>query len=256
MKSGTATAEDKLHIIVTGCNGGVGSFLVARYLSKGHRAVGVDLATDLFNSPSHDGFKFSRCDITTHDGIKQIIDDCENFLTRVDLVVHAAGMFCADAELNREPTKYRTMWDSNFVAAHKLTSAIQPLLLKGRFPLVVFISSVDAIVASGGRECEVGATHDIEYAATKGALITLTRALAMKLSKDGIRVNAICPTIIRTPMSESLLRQPGKEAEICAHIPLGRICEPQDIAVAIECLYELRMTTAHVLTVDGGYLCY
>lgn len=56
-------------------------------------------------------------------------------------------------------------------------------------------------------------------------------------------------------MTESLLQLSGKEAELAKHIPLGRICEPTDVATAVEALYRLTMTTAHVLPVDGGYLC-
>jgi NAD(P)-dependent dehydrogenase (short-subunit alcohol dehydrogenase family) len=56
-------------------------------------------------------------------------------------------------------------------------------------------------------------------------------------------------------MTADLLAEVGKEEELARHIPLGRICEPEDIATAVECLIPLRMTTGHVLTVDGGYLC-
>jgi hypothetical protein len=56
-------------------------------------------------------------------------------------------------------------------------------------------------------------------------------------------------------MSASLLQVPGKEDELVAHLPLGRICEPDEIAVAVECLYRLEMTTAHILPLDAGYLC-
>ena len=104
-------------------------------------------------------------------------------------------------------------------------------------------------------DCEIGVRHDVLYATTKGALLTLTRALAMKWAEAGVRVNAICPTLIRTPMSANLLQVPGKEDELRAQLPLGRICEPQDVAVAVECLYRLEMTTAHVLPLDAGYLC-
>ena len=130
-----------------------------------------------------------------------------------------------------------------------------PLLRRGRRPLIVNASSTDGVVASAGQECAIGVAHDSLYAASKGALITLTRSLAMKWADDGIRVNALCPTIIRTPMAADILAQPGEEEELRGHLPLGRICEPVDIAVAVDCLYRLELTTAHVLPLDGGYLC-
>jgi NAD(P)-dependent dehydrogenase (short-subunit alcohol dehydrogenase family) len=240
-----------MRVVITGSSGGIGREIAERYAKVGASVAGLDRATPVGNA----GYKHISCDIASNTEITRAVRAIAAATDGLDLLVHAAGVFYDDGAAARFDAVMEELWRVNYVGPCVLSEQLFPLLKNGTHPMVVFIASVDAVVASGGQGCEIGVSHDTRYAASKGALITATRALAMRWASDGIRVNAICPTIVRSPMSRGLLDQTGKEAELARHIPLGRICEPADVAVAVEALYRLTMTTAHVLPVDGGYLC-
>jgi NAD(P)-dependent dehydrogenase (short-subunit alcohol dehydrogenase family) len=240
-----------MRVVVTGSSGGVGSEIAARYAASGAFVAGLD-RTPPKGSSNH---LHIQCDLTSQTDLPQAITRINESTNGLDLLVHAAGVFHDDETAARSDTAMQELWHVNYVAPIAASELLLPLLKRGVTPLVVFIASTDAIVASGGQDCEVGVCHDTRYAASKGALVTATRALAMRWARQGIRVNAIAPTLVRSPMTRDLLDQPGKETELAQHIPLRRICEPADVAIAVEALYCLTMTTAHVLPVDGGYLC-
>lgn len=174
---------------------------------------------------------------------------------RVDLLVNGAASFKSDQDVLRNPAELAKVISDNLATTIWCSHLSFPLLRAGRGAQVVNIASTDGVVASAGQAVEVGVAHDTIYAASKGGVVALTRALAMAWAPHGIRVNAICPTITRTAMTYELLSQPGKESELAGAIPLGRICEPADVAAAVLALIPLGMTTGHILTVDGGYLC-
>ncbi|WP_176456861.1 SDR family NAD(P)-dependent oxidoreductase [Bordetella genomosp. 5] len=247
--------ETPMKVVVTGSKGGVGKHLVEKYLREGATVIGIDR---LPRASDHDEAALDRyieCDIASMSAIDEAVGKIQSCVQSIDLLIHAAGVFHDDDTVAVSSSAMEALWRSNYLGPMLLTERLRSLLLLGRDPSVVFIASADAIVASGGQDCEVGVRHDMHYAASKGALVTATRALAMRWARDRIRVNAICPTIIRSPMADSLLAQPGKERELVAHIPLGRICEVSDVAVAVDALHGLTMTTSHVLPLDGGYLC-
>jgi|GEM_PF-2237009 len=240
-----------MKIVVTGSSGGVGRETAARYARSGATVIGIDKVAPAGTV----GFEHINCDLASEDCVTRAVDRIMQSVDAVDLLVHAAGVFHPDETAEKSAAQMQELWRVNYVAPCEISERLFPLLLKGTNPLVVFIASTDAIVASGGQRCEIGVTHDARYAASKGALVTAMRALAMRWAIEGVRVNAVCPTIVRSPMTESLLAIAGKEEQLSKHIPLGRICEPADVATAVEALYRLTMTTAHVLPVDGGYLC-
>jgi NAD(P)-dependent dehydrogenase (short-subunit alcohol dehydrogenase family) len=113
----------------------------------------------------------------------------------------------------------------------------------------------DKVVAvvglSGG-----GLYPNISYQATKGAIVNMTRALAVEWALQGIRVNAVAPTYVRTDLTAGLLKDPELVARIEAMTPMRKLAEPRDIAAAIAFLASpaAAMITGHVLAVDGGFL--
>jgi len=244
-----------MQILITGSSGGMGAETVARFLENGGNVVGVDKFPPPDAAKTSKNFRFVQCDLADADSLQRAIAQLLESLPSIDLIVHCAGVFYDDHAARENDTALAELWHVNYQAPVKMTEALRPLMLKGESPSVIFIASVDAVVASGGQDCEIGTAHDLYYASSKGALLTATRALAMRWAKDHIRVNAICPTIIRSPMTAELLSMPHKEQQLSGAIPLGRVGTCADIVAAVECLQKLTFTTGHALPVDGGYLC-
>jgi NAD(P)-dependent dehydrogenase (short-subunit alcohol dehydrogenase family) len=101
-----------------------------------------------------------------------------------------------------------------------------------------------------------GLYPNISYQSTKGALVNLTRALAVEWAGSGVRVNAVAPTWVRTDLTRGLMEDPALVARMLEMTPLRRLAEPEDVAAAIVFLASDRaaMITGHTLPVDGGFL--
>ncbi|MBP8297645.1 MAG: SDR family oxidoreductase, partial [Burkholderiales bacterium] len=114
---------------------------------------------------------------------------------------------------------------------------------------IVNVSSIMGL--SGG-----GLYPNISYQSTKGALVNMTRALAVEWAGHGIRVNAVAPTWVRTDLTAGLMENPDLLDRIKAMTPLGRLAEPREVADAIVFLAsdQASMITGHTLPVDGGFL--
>jgi len=244
-----------MQIVITGSSGGIGAEIVTRFLMHGAQVVGIDRLPAGNVNDQHPAFRFLQCDLADTSSQERVIATLLGAISSLDLIVHCVGIFYDDQTARSSESIQHELWRTNYVAPIEMTEALQSLLLRGNAPSVIFIASADAVVASGGQDSEIGTAHDLYYAASKGALLTAMRALAMRWAAVNIRVNAICPTIIRSPMTAELLAIPRKEEQLSRAIPLGRIGVCADVATAVECLHRLTFTTAHALPVDGGYLC-
>jgi NAD(P)-dependent dehydrogenase (short-subunit alcohol dehydrogenase family) len=121
-----------------------------------------------------------------------------------------------------------------------------PLLRKGNAPTILNLSSIDALKGSVGHSA---------YAATKGAIASMTRALALELAEEGITVNALCPGTVDTPMMHSLIGNPlNAGVDKVAQHPLGRVSSVDDqaAAAAFLCSADASYITGVTLSVDGG----
>ncbi len=246
---------DRLVVVVSGAAGSVGSALVRYFQTHKATVIGID-RTRITEATSGGCVEhLFRVDLAQPTGTADLMKSISEVSPSVDILVNAAGTFFSDAQVSEQPDRWTQLWNDNVTSAVFLSQNLHPLLQRAAQPLVVNVASTDAVVASAGQCCEIGVCHDTLYATTKGALVTLTRALAMAWASDGIRVNAVCPTIIPGQMTKALLATPTKAAELTSFIPLRTLCSPEDVAVAVHTLYHLKMTTGHTLPLDGGYLC-
>jgi meso-butanediol dehydrogenase / (S,S)-butanediol dehydrogenase / diacetyl reductase len=212
---------------VTGAAGGIGSAVCAALSGAGYEVVGVDRE-------------------------QAAVAGVFEGLSRLDLVVCAHGG--SGRRLGDGPVDECTLSGWNSTLAMNLTSVFLvcrgaiPLLRSGGGGAIVTVASVLGLVG-GDRDF---ATH--AYAASKGGLIALTRAMAVTYAGDGIRCNVVAPSLIATPMSARAQDDPSIRARLAELQPLtGDFGRPEDVAEAVVYLAGARFATGTVLTVDGGW---
>lgn len=130
-----------------------------------------------------------------------------------------------------------------------MAQAAARAMLPRRSGCIVNVASIMGLVGNG-------LYPNPAYHASKGALINLTRALAIEWAPHNLRVNAVAPCFVETPLTEKLLADREMQEQIIARTPLGRLATPEDVAAAILFLASdaAAMVTGHVLAVDGGWL--
>ena len=167
----------------------------------------------------------------------------------IDVLVNNAGTAIRRPSIELSLADWDKVVRVNMTGLFLCARAAARLMMAGRSGSIVNMASIMGL--SGG-----GLYPNISYQATKGAVVNMTRALALEWAKAGIRVNAVAPTWVRTDFIKGLMAQPELVARIEAMTPLGRLAEPSDVVGAVLFLASpaSAMVTGHTLPVDGGFL--
>jgi NAD(P)-dependent dehydrogenase (short-subunit alcohol dehydrogenase family) len=228
--------------VVTGAASGIGRVVAEALAAVGARVASFDVAAS-----GPDAYKV---DVTDETQVTAAFAEVVARHGRVDVLFNNAGIAI------RQPTTELTLENWNKVVAVNLTGvflcareAARHMLAGGRGGRIVNTASIMGVV--GG-----GLYPNISYQATKGAVVNMTRALAVEWAAQGIRVNAIAPTWVRTPLTRAITENPDLVDRIEAMTPMGRLAEPDEIVGAVLFLVSRAsaMVTGHVLAVDGGFL--
>ncbi len=168
---------------------------------------------------------------------------------RLDILVNNAGIALRRPSVELTRQDWQAVVDVNLTGVFLCARAAARHMLAARRGAIVNVSSIMGL--SGG-----GLYPNISYQSTKGALVNLTRALAVEWAPSGVRVNAVAPTWVRTDLTRGLMDDPALVARMLDMTPLHRLAEPEDVAAAIVFLASdgAAMITGHTLPVDGGYL--
>lgn len=188
-----------------------------------------------------------EADVTQEDAIEAMFAAAPG---RVDILVNNAGLAIRRPAVELSAADWNTVVDVNMTAVFLCArAAARRMIADGRGGAIVNVASIMGL--SGG-----GLYPNISYQTTKGAVVNMTRALAVEWAPHAIRVNAVAPTYVRTPFIKPILDQPELVARIEAMTPLRRLAEPEEVASAILFLASpaAAMVTGHTLPVDGGFL--
>ena len=218
---------------VTGAASGIGAAIAGRFAAEGAHVAGFDLA------PSRCAQSFTG-DVTDADAVAAAVEQTG----KIDILCAVAGIAI------RRPVDEMTEEEWDKVIAVNLRGVF--LACKHALPQMPRGASVIHMSSCVGL---VGVRNRAAYTATKGALISLTRNMALDYAARGIRVNCICPGFTRTALTAGLFQDPAKEAKFTALHPLGRMGEPEDIANAALFLAsdEASWITGIAMPVDGGF---
>ena len=236
---------DGLAALVTGAGSGIGAATAAELLERGAQVAALDL--DPAGAP--DGCLRLSADLTDDEAVRDAVRSAAEDLGGVDVLVNNAGIGAIGDVAANEDDEWRRVLDVNLLGAIRVTRAALPYLRRSAHAAIVNTSSIVAVV---------GVPNRALYSATKGALYSLTLAMAADHVREGIRVNAVAPGTTDTPWIGRLLDtapDPAAErAALEARQAIGRLITPDEVAHAITYLASPRSgsTTGVVLGVDGG----
>jgi NAD(P)-dependent dehydrogenase (short-subunit alcohol dehydrogenase family) len=243
--------------LVTGGSQGIGAAIVRVFGNEGARVVfcarspgpGRKLETELHGLGHR--VRFVASDVSREDDVKDLVATAIEELGGIDIVVNCAAI-TANAPVERlSLDTWQGVFDANVLGTFLVCKHTVPHLRD---------SPVGTIINLGSTYGFVGVPGLSAYAATKAAVISLTKTLALELAEDGIRVNALCPGATDTPLTDAWLateEQPELALKsLLARHPLGRLASPNEAAAAALFLAsnDSSYITGHTLMVDGGFL--
>ena len=243
-------ARDRVALI-TGAGSGIGRATVARLLDAGWKVAAVDRDEAALASLAHRIAKPQRLftqvlDVTNEPATEKAIAMAGEALSRIDGVVNSAGIAADIPALDTPVDLFRKMLDVNVVGTFIVARAAARLMRNTGGGSIVNISSVAGLRGGKGRSA---------YGASKGAVIVLTQVLANDLAPHSIRVNAVAPGPVDTPMAQAMHSERDR-AQWLRHIPMRRYARPDEIANVIEFLLDgarSSYVTGEIVAVDGGF---
>ncbi|MCZ6679294.1 MAG: glucose 1-dehydrogenase [Candidatus Poribacteria bacterium] len=240
--------------IITGAAGGIGRATVLRFAQEGARVVAADIdqqgaeeTARVVPSDYPGPVTAHAVDVSRADGVERLISDTVTRFGRLDVIFSNAAIMRAGSVVDLSESDWDALFAANVKGAFLCGKYGIPAIRRNGGGSFIITASVNSFYA----ESDIAG-----YCATKGAVMQLTRAMAIDHGPEGVRVNCICPGWIETAMSQPFLDENPEGREFAGKIaPLGRIGQPEDVADVAVFLAsdESRFVTGSAYTVDGGW---
>jgi NAD(P)-dependent dehydrogenase (short-subunit alcohol dehydrogenase family) len=230
--------------VITGASSGIGAETVRRFNEEGAITVGVDLHDDAA------GVALAlACDVADEDAVHEMYARVREQFGRIDVLFNNAGISPNDdaSVLDTSLEAWQRVQDVNTKSVFLCCKHGIPHLLESGGGSVINTASFVAVMGA--------ATSQISYTASKGAVLAMSRELGVEFARRGVRVNALCPGPVNTPLLQELFaKDPEKAARRLVHLPMGRFAEAREIANAVVFLAsdESSYVNATTFLVDGG----
>ena len=242
-------------VVITGGASGIGLATARRLAAEGADVVIADLDETAGRKAAEEvGGMFVPVDVTNKEQVDALFQTTVDRYGTLDLAFNNAGISTVDDDsiLTTGIEAWRKIQEVNLTSVYLCCKAAIPHMQrqyaeKGRKGSIINTASFVALMGA--------ATSQISYTASKGAVLAMSRELGVQFAREGIRVNALCPGPVNTPLLQELFaKDPERAARRLVHIPVGRFAEPEEIAAAVAFLGsdDASFITASTFVVDGG----
>jgi len=244
--------EGRVAVVTGGCSG-IGLATVERFAEEGAQVVIGDLdetrGQEVVDGLGNAGGLFVHCDVTDKEQVDALFAQAKDTYGSVDVAFNNAGISPPedDSILDTDLDAWRRVQEVNLTSVYLCCKAVLPYMLEQGRGSIINTASFVAVMGA--------ATSQISYSASKGGVLSMSRELGVQFARQGVRVNALCPGPVNTPMLQELFAKDAERAQRrLVHVPMGRFAEPVEIANAVVFLAsdESSFITANTFLVDGG----
>jgi NAD(P)-dependent dehydrogenase (short-subunit alcohol dehydrogenase family) len=236
--------------VVTGAGSGIGLATARRFAAEGATVICVDIDPSTGQAAADQvGGEFVACDVADQAQVRSLFDGVAARHGRIDVAFNNAGISPPDDDsiLVTEVDVWERVMRINTTSVYLCCQHVIPHMRRQGRGSIINTASFVALMGA--------ATSQIAYTASKGGVLAMTRELGVQFARDGIRVNALCPGPVATPLLMKLFAEdPERAARRLVHVPVGRFAEPEEIAAAVAFLAsdDASFITATQFVVDGG----
>ncbi len=236
--------------VITGAASGIGRATARRFAAEGAKVVVADMAIEAGTALAEEiGGTFIEVNVAEEESVKALYVKTKETYGGIDVLFNNAGISPPDDDsiLTTTLDAWKRVQDINLTSVYLCCRYGIPYLLERGGRSIINTASFVAVMGS--------ATSQISYSASKGGVLSMSRELAVEFARQGVRVNALCPGPVNTPLLQELFaKDPERAARRLVHVPLGRFAEPEEIASAVLFLAsdDASFVTASTFLVDGG----